>query len=184
MPRQPRDAPVGQRLFFALWPDRPARAALARLAQEIARDGQGRAPRAVHLHVTLAFLAAVDEGHVPAVIEAGRAAAEDAEPFGLALERVGGNAYGVAWLTPHGVPAPLRALHETLADRLRNAGFALERRMFRPHVTLARDCARPAHRGSLPPIAWPVERLSLVASMLAPGGSQYREVESWPLRGR
>jgi 2'-5' RNA ligase len=53
--------------------------------------------------------------------------------------------------------------------------------MFRPHLTLARHCARAAHRGAVRPIGWQVARLSLVESTLAPGGSRYREVAGWAL---
>jgi len=53
--------------------------------------------------------------------------------------------------------------------------------MFRPHVTLARHCARAAHHGAVEPVRWTVERLALVESMLAPGGSRYREVAGWAL---
>jgi 2'-5' RNA ligase len=53
--------------------------------------------------------------------------------------------------------------------------------MFRPHLTLARHCARAAHRGAVQPVHWAVERLSLVESTLAAGGSRYREVAGWAL---
>ena len=78
-------------------------------------------------------------------------------------------------------PAPLHELQEALAEALAASGFARERRMFRPHVTLARDCVRSAQRGTVPPVEWNVERLSLVASTLGPGGSRYADLASWPL---
>jgi 2'-5' RNA ligase len=53
--------------------------------------------------------------------------------------------------------------------------------MFRPHVTLARDGVRRAQRGDVAPIGWKVDRLALVASTLAPGGSRYADVATWPL---
>ncbi|GIK88287.1 MAG: RNA 2',3'-cyclic phosphodiesterase [Burkholderiales bacterium] len=171
------------RLFFALWPDARARTALARLGREIAFHAHGRAPRPESLHLTLAFLGPVAAERLAAVRAAGEAAAASVDAFPLALERVGGTAYGIAWLAPDKVPEALRALHAALAGALERAGFARERRMFRPHVTLARDCVRPAQRGALPPIAWTVDRLTLMASTLAPEGAHYREVAGWPLRG-
>jgi 2'-5' RNA ligase len=169
------------RLFFALWPDTRARAALSRLAQEVARDGQGRAPREANLHLTLAFIGDVPQSRVEALLEVGQRVAALASPFPLTLERVGGRAYGVAWLAPPSLPESLHRLHEDLATALDATGFSLQQRMFRPHVTLARDCARPAHRGHVAPIAWEVRRLSLVASTLAAGGSEYRNVGEWML---
>lgn len=174
-------APGTARLFFALWPDRAARAALARLAREVALHAHGRPPLDERLHLTLAFLGAVDPARLPAIEAAGATAAGAARPFDLALSRIGGTGYGIAWFTPDGVPDELARLHDRLVTELECAGFARERRMFRPHVTLARDCLRPAHRGRLPSIAWNADRLLLMASLPAPGGSHYREVGAWPL---
>lgn len=169
------------RLFFALWPDRQARAALARLAKEVANEGQGRAVPEANLHLTLAFIDGVPESRLASLLATGQRVALHAVSFPLTLDRVGGRAYGVAWLAPPNLPEPLHALHATLADALGAAGFALQQRMFRPHVTLARDCARPAHRGRITPIGWQILQLSLVASTLAAGGSEYRNVGDWPL---
>jgi RNA 2',3'-cyclic 3'-phosphodiesterase len=169
------------RLFFAVWPDTRARAALSRLAQEVARDGQGRAPRESNLHLTLAFLGEVPQRRVEALLEVGERVAGLSPPFPLTLDRVGGRAYGVAWLAPPSLPEPLQHLHAALTGSLAATGFSLEQRMFRPHVTLARDCARPAHRGRIAPIGWDVRQLTLVASTPAAGGSEYRNVGEWPL---
>jgi 2'-5' RNA ligase len=169
------------RLFFALWPDAPARAALVRLAHEIAHHGHGKAPREDNLHITLAFLGAVAADRLGALERIGRDAAAGIGPFGLALERVGGTGFGIAWLSPDGVPTSLAALHAALAAGLARQGFPTERRMFRPHLTLARHCARAVHRGAVQPVRWTVERLALVESTLAAGGSQYRNLFEWPL---
>ena len=40
-------------MFFALWPDAPARAALGELAAGIVRNAGGRAPAEANLHLTL-----------------------------------------------------------------------------------------------------------------------------------
>jgi 2'-5' RNA ligase len=174
-------APPTRRLFFALWPDAPARAALVRLAHEIAHHGHGKAPREDNLHVTIAFLGPVADERLGALERIGRAAAADIAPFGLSLERVGGTGFGIAWLSPDGVPPSLAALHAALTAGLAREGFPIERRMFRPHLTLARHCARAAHHGAVQPVRWTVERLALVESMLALGGSRYRNVLEWPL---
>ena len=174
-------ASATRRLFFALWPDAPARAALVRLAHEIAHHGHGKAPREDNLHVTLAFLGPVADERLGALQRIGCDAAAGIVPFGLSLERVGGTGFGIAWLSCDGVPPSLAALHAALATGLAREGFPTERRMFRPHLTLARHCARAAHRGAVQPIGWQVERLSLVESTLAPGGSRYRNLLEWPL---
>jgi 2'-5' RNA ligase len=176
-------APPAHRLFFALWPDAPAQAALARLAHEVAHHAHGKAPRETNLHVTLAFVGAVTDERLAALEWVGREAAAAVAPFELALERVGGTGYGIAWLSPDGVPLPLSALHAALAAGLSREGFVVEGRMFRPHLTLARHCVRAAQRGPVAPVRWNVERLALVESTLASGGSRYRDRASWPLAG-
>jgi 2'-5' RNA ligase len=178
------DAPAGsQRLFFAIWPDAPARKALAQLAVEVARDGQGRAMRSDNLHITLAFLGSIASARLAQLEVIGARAAAKVAPFTLSLDRLGGGSYAISWLAPDRMSMPLRALHDALASSLREQDFALERRMFRPHVTLARDCLRASRRGTLPAIGWRVDRLALVASTSAPGGSVYQDVCAWPLRG-
>ena len=169
------------RLFFALWPDKAARKALAQLAVEIARDGHGRVPRESNLHLTLAFLGDVPAQRIDALVALGARVSATSGPFPLALERVGGTSYRIAWIAPAEIAEPLHALQSALAEALAAEDFPRERRMFRPHVTLARDCTRSTRHGRIPPIGWRVERLSLVASTLQSGGSEYREIGGWPL---
>ena len=173
--------PERLRLFFAVFPDAPARAALSRVAQEVARDGQGRAPRDANLHLTLAFIGEVPQARVGELLRAGHDAALDTPWFSIMFDRIGGGSYRIAWITPPVVSEPLHALHAKLAEALATAGFQLQQQMFRPHITLARDCVRSAHHGRIAPIRWNVERLSLVASTLARGGAEYREVDGWSL---
>jgi 2'-5' RNA ligase len=180
----PRATPAAtgvHRVFFALWPDAPARAALSRLAREVAQDAHGKPPRDDNLHLTLAFLGAVGSGRLADVLRLGGDVASVGTPFDLALERIGGSGYGIVWLSPDGVPPALAALHAALAAGLASEGFPTERRMFRPHLTLARHCARAAHHGPVQPVCWTVERLALVESTLAAGGSRYRILAEWPL---
>ena len=55
-------AAIRQRLFFALWPDDDTRHALARLAKTRLPSGSGRLVAAQNIHLTVAFLGAVDAG--------------------------------------------------------------------------------------------------------------------------
>ncbi|MDH5265059.1 MAG: RNA 2',3'-cyclic phosphodiesterase, partial [Betaproteobacteria bacterium] len=55
------------RLFFALWPDAAARAALADLARATANRYGGRAVPAANLHLTLVFLGEVDPARIAAL---------------------------------------------------------------------------------------------------------------------
>ncbi|CAG0979327.1 hypothetical protein BURK1_01657 [Burkholderiales bacterium] len=178
-PPPPRSAAT--RVSFVLRPDAQARTALARLAREVANDALGRVSADVEWGVALASVDGVGEPHWPALRDAGERAAAAVSPFALTLERVGGSSYRTAWFAPDGMPASLRALHDAVVDALRGAGLDAEPRMFRPHVVLARECARRAHVGGVASIAWRVERLSLAASGPELRGGGFRELGGWPL---
>lgn len=181
-PHNDLDAGGPSRLFFALVPSAAVRAAFGELARNVARRSRGRAVSSDHLHLTLAFL-----GDVPAPAPAMAALHQ----IGDGMPRAGGvlvfdtlgawRASGVAWVAPAVVPPSILALHVALAAALATAGFALEARAFRPHVTLARRCVQPQPRARCEPVRWPADRLCLVGSELGPEGPVYRELGAWPL---
>jgi 2'-5' RNA ligase len=171
------------RLFFALWPDQPARAALADRAAAVARDRGGRATSPVALHVTLAFLGAVEARLLPLVEEAGAVAAGASPPFMVSFDLPGGpGRSGIAWLACTAPAAGLIGLHDLLTTTLAARGLPVEARDYCAHVTLARDCRHPAPAETprASPVRWHAEQLALVAST---GGSTYRTVRNWPLAG-
>lgn len=181
--QSPRRASGGSlRLFFALWPDANARATLSQVARDVAGAGRGRAVPESNLHVTLAFLGATADSRVSALRVIGSDVARPIASFGLAMESVSGRAHGVHWIAAPSVPDALVSLHAALTRALDAEGFPVERRGFRPHVTLARNCALPASRARIAPIGWIVDRLALIASTPAAGGSMYRTLDSWALR--
>jgi 2'-5' RNA ligase len=52
----------------------------------------------------------------------------------------------------------------------------------RSRPTAGASCTRALPRVAITPIAWNVDRLSLMASSLQPGGARYRELAGWGLR--
>src|SRR5262245_51632274 len=58
-----------RRLFFALWPDEPTRAALEQATRKAARASGGRPMSAANLHSTLVFLGSVPEDGLPGLVE-------------------------------------------------------------------------------------------------------------------
>jgi 2'-5' RNA ligase len=180
MPLDGVDAVGPSRLFFALAPSATVRAAFADLSRNVARRSRGRAVSSDHLHLTLAFL-----GDVPAT------ALHGLQQVGAGMPRAGAvlvfdtlgawRASGVAWVAPAVVPPPILALHAALAAALTAAGFALDARAFRPHVTLARRCVQVQPRARCEPVRWPADRLCLIGSELGAEGPVYRELGAWPL---
>lgn len=170
------------RLFFAVWPDAPARDALAMLARDVAARAGGRAPAADNLHLTLAFVGEVAADRLAALCAAGAEAAAGVAAFDLALDTVGAfRGSGIAWAGATGVPPALLGLVGRLDERLAARGFPTDTRAFHAHVTLARRCRRTPDAQLPAPIAWTVTRLVLNASELASGGPRYREIGVWPL---
>ena len=177
-----RDAPVGQniRAFFALVPDDAVRLRFVSLAREVARRSRGRAISGEHVHLTLAFLGDVPATSLPDLRRIG-----DALPSAgarLDFDTLGAwRASGVAWVAPSHLPDALSHLHATLNQALRDTGFDVESRPFRPHVTLARRCVQPQARAAIAPITWNVRRLCLVGSELHADGPIHSTLAEWPL---
>ncbi len=154
----------------------------------------GRLVPADNLHLTLAFLGEVDTAALSVLHEhlTGVAAA----PLDLTLaglDLFGGRAPAVLFIQARG--AGLTALHDKVRSAARAAGLQLERRRFRPHVTLARfkpgmgrgDQARLGRflEGqadfALPPV--PVDHFSLYRSTLRPDGARHEALATYPLNG-
>jgi len=173
-------AAATQRVFFALWPDAPARALLARLAREVALESGGRPALPELIHLTLAFV-----GEQPAIcVDSLRrlAAVIRARSFVLALDRVGGfQRTGIAWLGSSAPQAELLALHDDLAAALRSRAFQVEERTYAPHLTLARHSAAVIDQRLSEPIRWRVTSFALSASELGQDGPAYRTIAEWPL---
>ena len=168
------------RAFFALWPDEPVHAALAPLVRDIARQAHGRTTAVQSVHLTLAFLGEVPAAALPALEAIGASMA--CGRFEMRLAQCGAFARArVAWVAPVEIPPELTLLESELRTALAAAGFRTEARPFTPHMTLARRCTRPLPPFAIVPIVWRVDRLSLMASSLEPGGARYRELAAWAL---
>ncbi len=169
------------RAFFALMPDDSARARLAVMAGEVARRCRGRMVLSEHVHLTLAFIGDVPGEAIESLCVAGDKLSKDGAM--LEFDLLGAwRASGVAWIAPSSIPPQVLALHDELATVLGGAGFTVDARPFRPHVTLARRCVSPPQRARCAPIPWRVDRLCLIGSVLRPEGPLHRELRSWPLR--
>lgn len=169
------------RLFFALWPDAATQQAWSQaVAPWLAPLGGRRVP-AANLHLTLAFLGEVRGDRMNELLRLGDDL--DREAFLLRLDRIDyWKKPGLACLRPAETPPALARLAGQLQTGLGLAGFAVERRPFKPHVTLARDV--PIGTASLP--VWPVlewraPAVALVRSRLAPDGATYAVLKEWPL---
>lgn len=166
------------RLFFALWPDAAATAALADMAAELAQLTGGKAVAAAKIHLTLAFLGDVEDARRGQVHSA--ASRLRCKAFDVVLDHAGSfRGARVAWAGSL-VPAPgLIELQGALAGELRGCGFPPDERPYAAHVTVARKISRPLARRPIAPIQWRARELSLVRSELGKGS--YAAVAAWDL---
>ena len=176
------------RLFFALWPDAPARARLEQATQAVVQTRGGRPVPAEQLHLTLAFLGAVPAARRAELLAlapvAVRAAGLVDAPLALTLgqlERWSGPQ--VLCVLPIHPPAALGALARSLTRTLGAAGFTPDLKPFRPHVTVARKVVHPSETVPIAPVRWTFERVALIESRTLERGPVYSVVETCPLYG-
>jgi 2'-5' RNA ligase len=171
-------APRSIRCFVAL---QPGEAALERL-DRLAREEQARLPaarrmRRENLHLTLAFIGALDADRARRVATA--LAAEPTTPFDWSLDTVGAFA-GARVLWVGGADVRLEALAARARRLLDELGVPFDRKPFVAHVTLLRDVPRhaagDAARRVEPPITWHAGTPVLLESRNDPNGIRYLPV--------
>jgi RNA 2',3'-cyclic 3'-phosphodiesterase len=134
-------------------------------------------------HLTLAFLGSVPAESAVAVDRAVAAAVTGVPPFGLQLSGSLGTFSRAVLYVALERSEPLEDLARRVRESLRSAGFELEERAFRAHLTLGRvrrgeRVPRSVVSGFTgPATAWQVERVVVVRSRLGPGGADH-EVRS------
>ena len=157
------------RLFFAFWPDETLRSAL-----ETARARlfplAGRPVDLGNLHVTVAFLGAVEPSKLARLVEL----AGPVAPLPIVFDRL------EHWTRPHVLaavasqpPSRLRAIVDGLWQRLDRLGFAREPRPYVPHLTLVRDVKTLRPGLAWPPLEWTAYRIQLIESVTTPAGVRY-----------
>lgn len=140
-------------------------------------------------HLTLKFLGEVDEARAARVEDALAAAGNGFGGFTAAFDRVGGfpnlRRPRVVWIGFGAGAERAAALAGRVDDALSPLGFAVEKRAFTAHLTLARFRI-PATIGELPAVEVPTEAFSvdeivLFRSELRREGARYTRVRTFPL---
>jgi len=148
------------------------------------------------LHLTMKFLGDVDDAGVARLARAADAVAARHRPFEMTLGGVGAfpnfRRARVVWMGVESEPR-LELLHHDLEIACAEAGFEVEGRPFRPHITLARvrtplglDRAKPLARAARR-VAFAasggVPALGLLASTPGSSGARYRRLHAATLGG-
>ncbi len=167
------------RLFFALWPDDTTREKLAAVADRLAPDC-GRKVSKQNLHITLVFLGNVEDSRLDGLLAG--VAGIHADNFSLRLDTIGWwKRPRILWLAPSTIPTGVSRLVSMLNACLKEAGFQLEDRPYRPHLTLARKVVKLASEIDFEPIQWNISHFSLIESNTLSEAVEYSVRDSWPL---
>ena len=194
-----RDSEPTLRLFVACELPAEMKAALSSLQEALRKKGAPRVRwvRPEGIHLTLKFLGAVPQDKVAAICEALAPTVQGIPPLALSLAEVGtfGDRRGprVIWVGMQGDLEPLARLQQRIEKALEPLGFPPERRAFSPHLTVARvpDSMGSGERHTLGELtkttplptapAVTIRELSLMRSILGPGGAVYERVVAFPL---
>ena len=170
-----------QRLFIALWPDSDLRQEIVNLKGLENITDLGRRIPIDNIHITLFFLGQVDRS-LRACVE--HAAGEvRGKSFMLQLDRLGyWSRPQILWLAPMQIPQELISLFADMKARLIKCGMTLDKRPYKPHLTLARKMKKPPPKIKIEPLLWHVRQYSLMESLPSPeGGVNYQELACWKL---
>lgn len=188
------------RCFAAIEVPEPLRQALLAAGDRIRRADTGWADQkwvsAANLHVTLAFLAAVDPDELEPLVDSVRRAARSTDLFVMRarrLDAIPGEAHArMLWLSVDGGPA-FESL--TLAIHERIAPFDPQpiKKPIRPHITVCRARKPMPVRGAVlesanraldaVSLSMSVPSVTVFTSRLTPRGPIYEPVEVCRLRG-
>lgn len=185
-----------RRLFVALPLPATVKAELNALVHVLKRVAPGvRWVRPEHMHVTLRFLGDVDDTQSPGLVESLRGITE-LSPFTFHLAGVGAfpdrKRPRVVWTGVESGRDGMEALAAHVEKSVVAAGLPPEDRPFSPHLTLGRVkdpgdfTALWQTVGEVPFSGQSVQvaDVRLIWSTLTPAGPVYRDVESFPLRGK
>lgn len=173
------------RLFFAIWPDKETRLGLGRVTGRLASVCEGRKTKAENIHLTLVFVGEVDASQVDALCQAAdEIEGSGAKAFDLVIERICmWKRKNIVYAEINEVPKPLIDLVEALQSRLSLAGFSLEERPYKPHITLMRNASCKTLPELAEPRVWRAREWVLVKSDQTSDGSVYTTIGRWSLEG-
>ena len=147
------------------------------------------------MHVTLAFLGAIDDLRLDDVVGAVRDAAAGSHPFRVSLDAVGRfpvrGSPRVAWLGVREGSAEIGSLAEAVRAGLASRGIPFDDKPFSAHVALARvreradrvearDVSQAIRAATPPAIAFTADAVSVIESKLSPRGPLYTDRATVP----
>lgn len=173
------------RVFFAVWPDGEAQKQLGGLVKQLRLDSLcgGRKTKAENIHLTLVFVGEVDTSQLQTLNRvAGEIEDSRTHAFDLVVEKI---CYWKRKNIVHAelstIPCELMDLVTALQKGLSAAGFLLEQRPYKPHITLMRNASCHTLPELGKPIGWRVREWVLIRSEQTSDGSVYVPIGRWSL---
>ena len=161
------------RLFVAIRFSPAVLESLTAAISALRHQGSGTFTRPENLHLTLAFLGETEN------LDAARRAVDSVCGSGRFSFSVGGmGCFDDLWWAGVEDSLPLKELALTVQSALRSEGFAIEKRSWKPHITLVRRWRGPKPRVPLSPVSMRAERVSLMKSERIDGKLVYTELHS------
>lgn len=175
------------RLFTALLPDESMKDSLCQMMQKLSHEApQARFTSRNNLHVTLVFIGEVQPEALPK-IKSALDVLPAQPPFDLYAGGIGcftksGILYAKVQVSPE-----LKNIYQGLSGGLEQQGISVEKREYRPHITLARNAKLPpsfqAGEELSRQMHMTVPKISLMLSERVNGVLTYTEIYSRALEG-
>ena len=159
------------RLFVAILPSPAVRDALLAAQETLRPQGRDAFTRPENLHLTLAF---IGEAENAAPAQAALKAACTGGAFPLTVGGLGH--FDDVWWAGVRENKRLAALALGVQAALRQAGYPIEERPWRPHITLVRRWRGAEPRLTVPDTPMEADRVSLMQSERVEGRTVYREI--------
>ena len=169
------------RLFVAINFDRDTRSKLIALRDEVrTRSVRGSFVSPEKFHLTLAFLGECNSKQAAEARKAMKKAVFS--PFDIRIDSLGRFKRDGSDLWWAGVfeNEELLKLHRNLSDNLTRAGFSLEDKTFRPHITLGRKVVSRIAPRSVEPFGQRVTKIDLMESENKMGAVTYTSIYRVP----
>jgi len=168
--------------FFALWPDNATAARLHQRACIFIQHASCKPTPSENLHVTLAYLGKLHATELNNLKN--MTSPCPIAPFELSIaEAKHWFELDLTYFSPKPSSKPLEQLHTFLNQHLLQQGFKPERRIFIPHMTIARNDTHARKSHHFEPLQWFIHEVCLIQSIpTTQGPSHYNIMQRWPLK--
>jgi len=162
-----------RKLFFALWPSDRQRDMMRNIINPAVSVVEGTPVDRRNWHVTLVYIGAFPEENIPVL----QAVVGEIEPFEIRMRFDRINFWQrpkIATVNPRNMPTGLEELVKSIEQKLQPFGFVPNERVYRPHITVARNARAFPEEPLARPIDLQWSSFELIESLSTARGEQYR----------